>query len=207
MLLDAIFVKENIVHVGAAFYLAGFLCRDQFLLRGLVICGVLVYLLYFFLAPAVPLWGGIFWSTVFIAVNAWAIGTIVADRTQFRMDDNDRRLFSLLQTLTPGEFRRLMRSGEWKVAAGPEVLTEENRPLSRLYYVLDGDITVEKSGRRIPLEPHTFIGEVAFLASRPASATVTVAPGARYVVWEAAALRRLQLRAPSLGMALAAALN
>ena len=80
-------------------------------------------------------------------------------------------------------------------------------PLDRLYFVLDGEIALEKSGKRIAIEPGIFIGEVAFLLGRPASATVIVGPGARYVVWETGHLRRLLLRAPSLSIALSSALN
>jgi hypothetical protein len=64
-MLDAILAGENIVHIGAALYLVGFLFRDQILLRAFVIAGDLVYILYFYFAPEVPLWGGIFWSAVF----------------------------------------------------------------------------------------------------------------------------------------------
>ena len=88
------------------------------------------------------------------------------------------------------------------------MLAEEDQPLDRLYYVLDGDITIDKTGRDpFTIGPRTFIGEVAFLLPRPASATVTVAAGARYVSWDRAALRRLQLRTPSLAFALSAVLN
>ena len=48
---------------------------------------------------------------------------------------------------------------------------------------------------------------MAFLTSRPASATVTVTPGTRYVVWEMTALRRLLFRTPSLHIAVSSALN
>lgn len=207
-MLDAILAGENIVHIGAALYLIGFLFRDQILLRAFVIAGDLVYILYFYFAPAVPLWGGIFWSCVFTVANAWMIARIVADRTRFSMTDEEARLFQLLDTLSPGEFRRLMKAGEWLTAAAPTILTDENRPLARLYYVLEGRITIDKSGHNpLLIDPPTFIGEVAFLLSRPASATVTVAAGSRYVAWDRTALRRLQMRAPSLAIGLSAALN
>ena len=92
-MLDAILAGENIVHIGAALYLIGFLFRDQILLRAFVIAGDLVYILYFYFAPAVPLWGGIFWSCVFTVANAWMIARIVADRTRFSMTDEEARLF------------------------------------------------------------------------------------------------------------------
>jgi len=207
-MIEALLAKENIVHIGAALYLIGFLFRDQILLRTFVIAGDLVYISYFYFAPEVPLWGGVFWSAVFMLVNAWMIARIFADRTPFRMSGEELQLFNLLETLSPGEFRQLIKVGRWRTAPKATVLAEENRPLENLYYVLDGDIVIDKSGRapRI-IGPRAFIGEVAFLLPQPASATVTVAAGARYVIWDGAELRRQQLRAPSLAVALSAALN
>jgi hypothetical protein len=206
-MLEAILVKENIVHIGAALYLTGFLFRDQVMLRALVAGGDLVYLFYFYFAPHVPLWGGVFWSLILVLVNAWMIFRILADRAHFAMNEEERRLFGLLDGLTPGEFRQLIKAGHWHSATSPTTITEENQPLDRLYYVLDGNVAIEKAGTRFTIGPGTFIGEVAFLLKRPASAKVTLGDGARYVVWEIAALRRLMLRAPSLAMAVAAALN
>src|SRR5207244_8243614 len=116
-MLATLLVKENIVHVGALLYFAGFLFRDQLMLRAFVIAGDLVYIAYFLAAPAEPLWGGIFWSTIFVAVNVWMIGRVVADRADFRMSAEERQLFQLLETLSPGEFRRLIKVGQWRSAA------------------------------------------------------------------------------------------
>ena len=207
-MVEALFAKENIVHFGATLYLVGFLFRDQILLRTFVIAGDLVYISYFYFAPEVPLWGGVFWSAVFMLVNAVMIARILADRTPFRISGEELQLFNLLETLSPGEFRQIIKVGLWRTATEATVLTEENRPLENLYYVLDGDIVIEKSGCATrTIGPRAFIGEVAFLLPQPASATVTVAAGARYVTWNNAALRRAQLRAPSLAIALSAALN
>lgn len=198
---------ENIVHVGAALYCAGFLFRNQVTLRAFVIAGDLVYIGYFYFAPAVPLWGAIFWSGVFTLVNAVMIFRIAADRTGLPVREEELHMFRLLDTLSPGEFRQLMKSARWHSAEVPTVLTEEDKPLDRLYYVLDGAVTIDKSGRRVTIGGSTFIGEVAFLLSRPASATVTVGAGTRYVVWESTALWRLFEKTPSLTTAVSAALN
>ena len=206
-MLDGLLVKENIVHLGACLYLAGFLCRDQLLLRGFIVAGDAVYVLYFYFAPEVPLWGGIFWSIVFTLANVAMIGRILADRTAYGMSDDDRRLHGFLDTLTPGEFRRLMGAAHWHQADSPVTIAHEGQPLGRLAYVLDGMITIDKAGHRFAVDPPTFIGEVAFLTDRPASATVTVSGGAHYVTWEMARLRRLLLRVPSLRIGLGAAFN
>ena len=172
---------------------SGAVCRDgePNKLRTFVIAGDLVYISYFYFAPEVPLWGGVFWSAVFMLVNAVMIARILADRTPFRISDEELQLFNLLETLSPGEFRQIIKVGRWRTATEATVLTEENRPLENLYYVLDGDIVIEKSGCATrTIGPRAFIGEVAFLLPQPASATVTVAAGARYVTWNNAALRR-----------------
>jgi hypothetical protein len=205
--LAHIFVSDNLVHVAAAIYLAGFLFRDQIMLRALLVLGDVVYTAYYLFAPAEPLWGGAFWSVVFIAVNAVMISRIVADRAHFGLTDDELRLFRKLDTMTPGEFRRFMRMGGWRTASDHTVLTHESKPVENLYFVLDGTVMIDKGGRSTPIDAGVFIGEVAFLLTQPASATVTVAPHARYVEWDAGALRRLLMRAPSLRIAFNAALN
>ena len=74
-----LFVSKNIVHVAALLFLLGFLSRDQFILRGLVLLGDLLYVLYFYFAPDEPLWGGIFWSAMFTIVNIAMIWLIFFD--------------------------------------------------------------------------------------------------------------------------------
>jgi hypothetical protein len=206
-MLDDLLARENIVHIGACLYLAGFLCRDQLMLRALIIAGDIIYILYFYFAPAVPLWGGIFWSVVFTLANVVMIGRILSDRSTHGMSEDDRALHGLLDTLTPGEFRRLMRAGHWHRASAPVTLTLEGQPLHQLAYVIDGTITIEKDGHRFAVAPPTFIGEVAFLIDRPASATVTVGAGARYVTWDTSRLRRVLVRSPALRIGLGAAFN
>jgi hypothetical protein len=89
--------SRNIVHMGALLYLCAFLFRDQLVLRGLILLGDLAYILYFYFAPEVPLWGGIFWSAMFTAVNVVMIWLIFFDEVQFSLPANDRKLFELLE--------------------------------------------------------------------------------------------------------------
>ena len=204
---EPIFTMANIVHAAAALQLVGFLFRDQIILRGFIVVSSIVYILYYLLAPSVPLWGAMFWSAIFIGVNVAMIARIAADRTHFAISEEERRLFVTLGTLTPGEFRRFVRVGNWITAEAPTTLTEEGQALHKLYYVVEGAISGTKSGNRFPIASPVFVGEVAYLLSSPASATVDVEAGSRYVEWDIAKLHRLMLRAPSLRIALGAALN
>jgi CRP-like cAMP-binding protein len=204
---DQLFVSQNIVHVGALLYLLGFLFRDQLVLRGLVILGDLVYILYFYFAPDIPLWGGIFWSALFTIVNIVMIWFIYLDEVQFSLPAQERKLFDLLVDLTPGQFRTFLKAGRQTVATSPVVITRENEPLNQLYFVTDGKVTIDKGGNRMVSEAKTFIGEIAFLLARPATATVTLEPGCHYCVWDSKALRSVLNGNAALKMALSAALN
>lgn len=205
---DAFTDKANIIHIAAAIFLSGFLFRDQIILRSLVIVGNCVYVLYYYVVVDHPLWGGIFWSVVGILINGVMIGRIMADRSAAGLAAHERALHAQIGTLTPGEFRRLMKLAAWREAAADTAMTAEGQPLPALTFLIEGQMTVEKAGHppRIVNGP-AFIGEVAFVTDHPASATVTVHAGARYISWEMADLRGLLLRVPAIRIGLGAAFN
>jgi hypothetical protein len=205
--MDHIFAGEHFIHIAALFYLGGFLFRNQIMLRGLIIAGDIVYILYFYFAPETPLWGGIFWSAMFCIVNATMIGIILADGYHFRLTTNERRLFDSLADLTPGQFRQLMKIATEGTAVTPVSLTKENERLHHLYFVLDGQLVIEKNGHVARTEGGTFIGEIAFLLSRPATASVTLEPGGTYFAWEADKLHKLLSKSDELDKAVSAIMN
>lgn len=202
-----LFVSKNIVHVAALLFLLGFLSRDQFILRGLVLLGDLLYVLYFYFAPDEPLWGGIFWSAMFAIANVAMIWLIFLDEVQFSLRADERKLFDLLGDLTPGQFRKLLKAGRQEVATSPLVITKENEPSNELYFIIDGKITISKGGHHTVSEGKTFIGEIAFLLARPATATVTLESGCHYCVWNSKALHAVLNGNPALRTALSAAMN
>ncbi len=166
-MFDKILVSDNIVHVGAMLYLAGFLFRNQLILRTLIIVGDIVYLLYFYFAPDVPLWGGIFWSAMFMLVNAAMVAAILSDRMHFRLSRTEKRLFDLLKELSPGQFRKLLTLAREQTAVSHLAITVEDKPLDELYFVLERPVEIEKKGKRAVIPSDTFIGEIAFLLSSP----------------------------------------
>ena len=206
-IFEQLFVSKNIVHVAALLYLLGFLFRDQLILRGLILLGDLVYILYFYFAPEEPLWGGIFWSAMFTIVNVTMIWLIFFDEVHFSLRANERKLFDLLENLTPGQFRKLLKAGRQEVATSPIAITKENEPLHQLYFIVDGKMTIDKGGHRMVSESKTFVGEIAFLLSRPATATVTLEAGCHYCVWDSKALHAALNGNPALRTALSAAMN
>ena len=194
--------RLGLIHVAALISVAALTCRDQIVLRGLLVLSTLLYILYYFVVPEVLLWDAIFWTAVNLGVNLFVMSRLLLARTQFRLSEDERRLFAALGTLEPGEFRALMKVAIWRKTETTQILVREGAPVEKIFYVLDGRPKVSKAGRSFPIRPLAFIGEIGFLRKTPATATVTVEPGTCYVEWPAKALSALQLRRPSIKIAL-----
>ncbi len=192
------FSANILVDVAALLQAAGFLVRDQLILRLMVFSGTVLYGCYYYFAPATPLWQALGWSTVLGAANLSVIIRILIERTTFHMSAREKRLYQTFHPLSPGEFRRLLRICKWMEVTETTVLTRMDAENDRLFYVLDGSAALEKGETRFTLKPGCFIGEVSFLLKRPATATVSVGTGALVASWRHADLEEVERRYPAI---------
>jgi len=190
-MLENLLTAGTFVHIALLFQCAGFMIRDELWLRLLVLIGSGFYVLYYFFFPALPLWDAIYASAILALINLTLIIIIIRERTLFDMNSRETGLFNSFGTLTPGQFRRLIRKGSWRTAKGDVVLTTENIRPEHIYYIVSGKVKATKGKTKFSLEGEKFIGEVGFLMGAPASATVVAPVGTVYVEWKAADLRRL----------------
>ncbi len=185
------------VHVGAICYLVCFLFRNQLYLRCLAIVGDFFYTAYYFNVAGEPLWVAMVYSLLNVAINVFMIALLLRDQRQGRMSDRDLQLFRRFDSLTPGEFRRVLSLGVWKEATEPVEITTEGLKPTELHYVLEGN------ARAVKADPATmhgdgivdgffgFIGEVAYVTDHPAIATTILEPGAKYMSWNVSQLTKL----------------
>jgi len=200
-------VAQHLIHVGAILYLICFLFRDQIALRMFALAGDLAYTAYYYTAASQPLWEAIIWIIPNMGINIVMIALILRDRRMTMLSDDEMSLYQNLRGINPGQFRRLIKTGHWQRISETTTLTEEGQQLDKLHYVLHGDVEVDKAGRKIKVDPAVFIGELAFLRKKPATATVKVAPGAVVVSWPHAALAAITAKDEGLNNALALLLN
>lgn len=191
-----------LVHIAALSQVCGYLLRDQLLLRAMLLAGTVLYGAYYVLYPDRPLWDAIFWSVVMASANLWVIRAIVHDRRTHKMDEQEERLYRVFHKLPPGEFRRLMATATFRVALKETVLTRQGEWPDRLFFVMEGTVVIRKGERTFTYMPGTFIGELSMLTDQPASATVVLPTGGRYVTWDRAELMALLTRRPSIKLAL-----
>lgn len=197
------------IFVFAAFALdmAGFLARDELWLRGLMLTASAFYLIYYYFVTDVPLWDAISTNAALAAVNLAMIVVVLVERTTFAMSRETLALYNMFPMLSPGQFRKLLRSATRLEARETRVLTREGQALQDMFFIVEGTPEVVKNDSVARIEPGIFIGEIAYLTRQKASATVTVAKGTRYLRWSHDDLDRITTRSRGLYVALVAHLN
>ena len=185
-----------LMHAAAMISVAALALRDQLRLRAVLLISILLSAAYNDLKTP-PGYQEIIWNAVTFAINIKVIVQILMDRTHIGMSDEENELFNAFEALTPGEFRAIVKLASWQTADDDQCITVEGQKPDALFYVLRGVIDIQKAGRCFSVKPRSFIGEIAFLHDTPASATVRLKPGARYLRWPVASLREsLQKRQP-----------
>jgi len=201
------FDASLLIHAGAVAYIIAFLARDELYLRVLALTGSFLYICYYFFFPEVPLWDAIISSSILIGANLIVLSRIVLERTTFSLSDDEKRLFNAFETLSPGQFRKVLKLATWSIANEPTELTREGVPLGDLFYIFSGAVSVAKSGKAFTIREGNFVGEIAYVLRRTPSATATAGEDVRYVSWHADDLRKLGQNNAELGNALIALLT
>ena len=197
----------TLVYLAFAFDFFGFLARDELWLRLLMLAASALYLIYYFVVVDEPLWDALITNGVLAAVNLAMIFIVIIERTTFSMSHETAKLFKSFPMLSPGQFRRLIRSGERLEADKLTRLTEEGVVPEHLYFVINGPVDIEKNEDLIQIPGGIFIGELAFLSRTPATASVFVDQGSHYLCWRHEDLDRLTRRSPAMNAAVVAQFN
>lgn len=180
-----------LANLAAVLMLIGFAFRDQMWLRTFAILGNLTFIAYYALVSDVPLWTAIISALAIIAVNLWMMWQIVKDNRTFRLSAEEMMLYAKLPGVTPGQFKQLLTIAQWHNPETKLALTQEGEMPEALHYVLEGRVSGSKNGKAFAVGPHAFIGELAFLRGKPATASTAAEPGALIVSWKQEALRNL----------------
>src|SRR4029078_4532525 len=82
-------------------------------------------------------------------------------------------LRSIFTALDDVQIAQLLVAGRFNDIAKGTTLAEENKPLQTLFFICAGHVKATDGGREVAhLEKGNFVGEIAFLTEKPATATV-----------------------------------
>jgi hypothetical protein len=157
--LGTLFSLSNLPgHISYLLIAISYWLTDIFWLRVVAVVGLSLEILYFWHSGG-DLRTGMGWDLIFIAINLYQLYRLVKDRVFTGLDDP--------------QIARLLIAGEFCDFAGGTTLAAENEALDRIFFVCSGRARVMIGGREVShLEKGSFVGEVAFLTDKPATATV-----------------------------------
>lgn len=172
-------------------------------LRVIAVIGLSLEIVYFNLAGG-SMHAGIAWDVVFIAINLFQIYWLVDEKRKFRrVQDAHLLRQGVFAGFSDGQLARLVTSGHWKDLDPGTVLTHQGQDVSALTLICDGHAVVDVGGNIVAqLTNGAFVGEMAFVTGKPASATVIVEQPTRAFVFEMTKLRKLVDTDESVAMAI-----
>lgn len=206
-LIEDIFSISMLLNLGGLLYFIGFMVRDELVLRVLILVGTILYLIYYFFFPSGTLWNAFITSSILGLANLSVLGKIVFERTTLALSENEKRLFDCFGTLTPGQFRILMKHAKWHFTDIKTKLFTQDEHAKCFFYILDGNIDIEKNDKQFSLGAHNFLGEVSFILNGKYSASAYANKGACFIEWNNDEIKKHMNKNPNLHNAIIALFN
>ncbi|WP_420860782.1 cyclic nucleotide-binding domain-containing protein [Algirhabdus cladophorae] len=206
-MFETFFAPENLVLIAGAIFTLAYLIIHQVAMRIILLFGSGFYIWYYAVIAQTPLWEAIYTSIVMILANVVGLVLLYARGSRYFLPKQHRDIYPLFDELQPGDFRQLLSLADRRVLQTSEVLTREGAPVERLFYVISGTMTIDKLNNQFRMPAEVFVGEVAYLTNRPATATTYLPEGAEVLEWDVQALRRKASRKPRFKMALEAMIS
>jgi CRP-like cAMP-binding protein len=110
------------------------------------------------------------------------------------------RTVPFFEGLTPEDLDRLARIGRKRRFAAGESIVVEGQIGGGLFIILSGSATLHAGGKTHTLGPGQFFGEMALLAGKPRSATVTAAEPVEAMTLETMYFRPFLIKNPSVAV-------
>lgn len=156
-----------------------------FWLRVTAIAGLFLEICYFSLSGG-DLRTGVAWDAIFIIINLYQLFWLIRERMMLRLPPAHEDVLRRAMTgLADADIARLLKAGDLVELPDGSLLTRENQELTKLYFICSGEVHVSVGGVRISeLGKGGFIGEVAFISGKSATASVATAGSATLLVFD-----------------------
>ena len=190
----------DMVHVANGLYLCSYLVRDILWLRVLTILAGMSLVPFYCQCSDHILWAPIAWNVLFMTVNAVQIGILLRERRPRRLGGAEQELYQqVFSELTPGEFRRLLKLGQWREIEPGSTIVQRDTVVHDMQVLRQGSLEVRTSGGVIArLEPGQFVGEMSFISGEKATADVVATVPSRLLAWSQESLNELLEKKPTL---------
>ena len=189
-------------------YAVGYLVINQVILRILVLFGTGFYIWYYAVVADVPLWDAILASIILGTANVIGMINLFLYKSRIYIPRAHRDVYDeRFSHMPPADFRTMIKAGRRETVAEDLMLTVEGGTVDKLYFVISGQVTIEKLGEIFRTPAGMFVGEIAYLTGRKSSATTYVPAGTQLMVWDFDTLRKHSERKPRFKLAFEAMIS
>ncbi|WP_135507606.1 Crp/Fnr family transcriptional regulator [Roseovarius aestuariivivens] len=200
-------LSDFLVLAAAGMFVLGYLIINQIMLRTMLLIGTMLYIWYYAVVDETPLWPAIWASAATGTANVIGLLSLFYRGSTWAVPNKYRDIYVQFDLLPPGDFRKLMRAAHRAMKPAGFQLTREGSRVNTLYYVIDGEVEVAKSGSRFSIPEGIFVGEVAYLTGNRASASTYLARDSDVLEWEVAMLKQRAARDPRFQLAMDAMIS
>jgi CRP-like cAMP-binding protein len=143
------------------------------------------------------------WAAALIAINGFQLYRLYRENSgsagKRSTEEEDPMLRLALSGLNDTQISRLMKAAEVKECDSGDVLTRQKKPVNSLYFLYAGRANVEVDGKTVAaLDNGAFIGEIAYLTGKLATATVVVDKPSRILTFSRARLNKVIAEDPQI---------
>jgi voltage-gated potassium channel len=153
------------------------------------------------LIASVTIIGGLIMIALPVGIVANAFSEVI-HRRDFIVNWSMVARVPLFSHLTAADIAHIMQLLRARQIDSGDIIFRRGEPATAMYFIAEGDVEIElgpeENGRRIRLGAGHFFGEIAVLKRAERSATVRAVSRARLLVLDAADLRALITREPSI---------
>jgi hypothetical protein len=195
-------IWDVIGHLSYVFLVAASFFRTFMLLRVLAISAGLCGISYSYWGIHDPV--DLMWEVIFTSVNIGQLVLLVREQRSINLTDEEIALRAThFKHMSLLDFNRFVRAGTWVSAEIGSNLTQQGHAVTRILLISDGAAEVEINGEVVAYLHHgDFVGEMAFVSGKPATATVSTIAPTRYIMWKFSDLRSLLEKYPDIRAAL-----
>jgi hypothetical protein len=175
-------------HFTYALLITSMLMRRMVTLRLLAVASGVTKIVYRAIFVFDPV--SVLWETVFVLVNVIQLLLIwYYDHHHSFRADHQHFVDNIPAGVDRSAIKRLLDLSDLETVPPGTILTHEGEKVSRLTYIADGIVKIEKGDRVVAIcGPGDYIGELSFLTGNPASATSTTVKPTRVLVFDQARL-------------------
>jgi CRP-like cAMP-binding protein len=192
------FLEGSLLHIGFAVAGLAYLFRDILWLRLVAVGSYLIFSVVAISRGPEVMWEFLPWYLGFTVINLGHALLLIYQRRLWKFTPEEAALHACaFPALSRQPAKRLMRQGRWKTLEPGFRLTREDHFAGCVYVVADGCVQVTLKNQPIAqLGCGQFVGEIGFIAGRPASATTIAlsnedSAGPRVLCWSVKKLRKL----------------